>query len=195
MFLIAPVAAAATKPTNPPPAGPVSDITAIVTEILSMLTGLKSDVGTLQTTMDDNFTAVDTSLDSIQEGLDTLLTEPGEVTSIRYVTGTHDLGSGFNEATVVIKCRNYGDTTATVNYNVTNSTESYVHDSSMGPNQISQRISTSVLNGNLATTIETDSPDIICWTEFYDFTELKARYMPSDYVVYKKSNEEWKRIF
>jgi hypothetical protein len=142
--------------------------------------------------MDDNFTAVDTSLVNIQEDLDTLTQEPGEVTSIRYVTGSYSLGS---KAYVRSTCRNYGDTEATVSYFVNNSTQGNVHVATMSPYQVYQSSGTSMIQGMLAIIIETDSPDILCWSDFESDDELIARYLPNDYVVYKESNGEWKRTF
>ena len=215
VVFIFPVVAAGI-PNNMPSEEPLNDIRMSFTtmnrtaaEISAILNGLSetvnknfSDVessrGTIQNNLIDfrdeidNSSAIDASCEEILEPRSRQ--EGGEV-SYRYVTGVHMLSVAKNGAFVRNTCINTGEKEAGINYTFINQTEDINFFTVINPRRFHQVIASSYLRGDLVMSIETDSPNIQCTTEFYSDGVLNYTYLRNDYMTFKKIGDgDWIRI-
>ena len=88
-------AVAAGKPEDIPPDGPLADISTLLSEIYDFVDSIfhitqtmNANVTTLQKSMDDNFTDVDTALDGLQTDMTQIKTDVATPEYIMYTSGS-----------------------------------------------------------------------------------------------------------
>lgn len=119
-------AVAADKPEGTPSDGPLSDLSTMLSEIITTLNEifgitqtLNSNVTTLQMSLDDNFTEVDSALEGLQTNVTQIKTNVATPEYIMYTSGSFATpyigpGPGLPPGAVVLLAPDLDDTTINV---------------------------------------------------------------------------------